>query len=56
MIAKERPVKPLTPLEIDDIREAVFRYQFQHNASAQQQQANAYFISLEEGEDPANNL
>jgi hypothetical protein len=30
----------------DDIREAVFRYQFEHNASEQQQSAKAYFLSL----------
>jgi hypothetical protein len=29
----------------DDIREAVFRYQFQHNASGQQRKAEVYFLS-----------
>ncbi len=33
--------------EEDDIREAVFRYQFEHNASAQPQDAAAYFLSLD---------
>jgi len=36
----------------DDIREAVFRYQFLHNASGQQQHAKVYFLSLSEGKDP----
>ena len=30
----------------DDIREAVFRYQFEHNESGLQQTANYYFIGL----------
>ncbi|RPI01217.1 MAG: hypothetical protein EHM64_16075 [Ignavibacteriae bacterium] len=30
----------------DSIREAVFRYQFQHNASGQQQTAKIYFLSV----------
>ena len=37
----------------DDIREAVFRYQFSHNASAQQQQAGVYFLSVGRDEDPS---
>jgi len=32
----------------DDIREATFRYQFQHNASGLQQKADVYFLSLSE--------
>lgn len=47
-----RPVKSLTAAELDDIRETVFRYQFQHNASGQQQLAHAYFLSVEDGKDP----
>jgi hypothetical protein len=35
-----------------DVMEAVFRYQFQHNASAIQRNAPAYFL-LVEGEDPS---
>ena len=52
VILNPQPVKPLTSAELDDIREAVFRYQFQHNASAQQQLAHAYFLSVEDGKDP----
>src|ERR1043165_6923434 len=32
--------------EDDDIREAVFRYQFGHNASGAQQQAAVYFLEI----------
>lgn len=32
--------------EEDDIRETVFRYEFEHNASAQQQDAAAYCLSF----------
>lgn len=35
-----------------DIREAVFRYQFERNASAQQQNADVYFLSLGGETDP----
>jgi hypothetical protein len=52
IIDSAQQVKPLTRVEMDDIREAVFRYQFYHNASGQQQRAKAYFLSLEEGHDP----
>ena len=45
-------VKPLTRVEMDDIREAVFRHQFYHNASGQQQRAETYFLFIEDGEDP----
>jgi hypothetical protein len=31
----------------DDIREAVFRYQFDHNASAQQKTAKVFFLGVE---------
>ncbi len=37
---------PPVERSLDDIREAVFRYQFLHNASGQQQNAGAYFIGL----------
>jgi len=30
----------------DDIREAVFRYQFEHNASAQQTNSKVYFLGV----------
>ncbi|HYN15530.1 MAG TPA: hypothetical protein VES66_07060, partial [Terriglobales bacterium] len=39
----------------EDIREAVFRYQFDHNASAQQKNANAYCLSVGEKDgDPSD--
>jgi hypothetical protein len=39
----------------DDIREALFRYQFEHNASAQQQTAHDYYLAVgEEGADPSD--
>ncbi|HYX72344.1 MAG TPA: hypothetical protein VE732_06210 [Nitrososphaera sp.] len=44
----------LTPADEDDIREAVFRYQFDHNASAQQQNAKVYFLSLGKAKDPSD--
>ena len=41
----------------DDIREAVFRWQFEHNASEQQQNAKVYFLEIgEKGGDPSNDL
>jgi hypothetical protein len=47
------PAKPVTVLkqnaennEDGDIREAVFRYQFGHNASGAQQQAAVYFLEI----------
>jgi len=39
----------------DDIREAIFRYQFEHNASSQQKDAHDYFLSIGEHEsDPSD--
>ncbi len=40
----------------DDIREAVFCYQFEHNASAIQQKADYYFLALGDGQDPSPEL
>ena len=40
----------------EDIREAVFRYQFQHNASGQQQAAKVYCLSIGAHQDPSNEL
>jgi hypothetical protein len=37
---------PSVERSLDDIREAVFRYQFLHNVSGLQQRAGAYFIGL----------
>jgi hypothetical protein len=43
-------------LEEDDIREAVFRYQFEHNGSLQQKRAGAYYLAIRDtskkNEDP----
>jgi hypothetical protein len=45
--AWQQQTKPkLTEADEDAIREAVFRYQFEHNASGQQQKASAYFLSI----------
>ena len=38
----------------DDVREAVFRHLFQHNASGLQKNAKAYFLNVEKGADPAD--
>lgn len=39
----------------DDIREAVFRYQFNHNASGLKQNAKVYYLSFgEEGKEPSD--
>lgn len=35
--------------EVDDVREAVFRYEFEHNASAAQNKVRYYFISIDDG-------
>jgi hypothetical protein len=36
--------------EVDDVREAVFRYQFEHNGSGLQQRAAAYYLQIETGD------
>ena len=38
----------------ENIREVVFRYQFGHNSSGQQQRAKIYFLSLNENRSPGN--
>jgi hypothetical protein len=41
----------------DDIREAVFRYQFDHNASGQQKTAKVYFLGVgEKATDPSDDF
>ena len=40
----------------DTIREAVFRYQFEFNASGQGKAANAYFLCVEGNSDPSSQL
>ena len=42
--------------EEDQIREAVFRYQFEFNASGLGEAANAYFLSVEGEQDPSPQL
>jgi hypothetical protein len=42
--------------EEDEIREAVFRYQFEFNASGLGQAANAYFLNVEGNKDPSAQL
>lgn len=43
--------------QADDIREAVFRWQFDHNASGVQKKAQAYFLEVgEKGGDPTEDL
>jgi hypothetical protein len=42
--------------EEDSIREAVFRTQFEDNVSGQRENANAYFLSVEGGSDPSDEL
>jgi hypothetical protein len=38
----------------DDIREAVFRYMFEHRATQQQPYTNAFFIAIEKDKDPSD--
>ena len=41
--------------QADDIREAVFRYQFEHNASGQQQSAHDYYLAIgDQDADPSD--
>jgi hypothetical protein len=43
--------------QVDDIREAVFRYQFDHNDSGQQKSAKVYFIGVgEKAADPSDDF
>ena len=46
--------RELTNAEQDEIREAVFRYQFEHNASGQQQTAKVYFLSFGKDQEPSD--
>ncbi len=42
-------------IQEDEIRETVFRYQFDHNASGQQKRAKAYFLSIcDKDRDPSD--
>jgi len=40
----------------DDLMEAVFRYQFAHNCSASQDEANAYYIGISNDRDPSDDF
>jgi hypothetical protein len=56
-IAEDKPAPPaydetITEAQALDIAEATFRYQFKNNASAAQQKADAYYLSLF-GKDPS---
>jgi hypothetical protein len=53
--SSDRAVAP-QPSEEDQIREVVFRYQFEFNASGQGQSANTYFLRLEGDQDPSPQL
>jgi hypothetical protein len=48
--------EPPSLSEQDQIREVVFRYQFEHNVSGQKQAANSYYLEVEEGADPSPQL
>ena len=52
------PKQETTPQmsEVDQIREAVFQYQFEFNASGLGDAANAYFLSVEGNKDPSAEL
>jgi hypothetical protein len=50
----EPPQAPLS--EEDQIREAVYRYQFEHNASGQGKSANAYYLGLGHADDASPEL
>jgi len=39
-----------------DIKEAVFRYQFDHNGSGQQKNAKVYFLSINQTSDPGDDF
>ncbi len=49
---RSRPLAAPHLSDEDHIREAVFRYQFDFNASGQGQSANAYYLRLEDDQDP----
>ncbi|HYW69554.1 MAG TPA: hypothetical protein VE961_00880 [Pyrinomonadaceae bacterium] len=51
-ISRQQTKPALTLADEDDIREAVFRFQFTHNNSGQQQNANFYFLSVGKDKDP----
>ena len=52
------PVKapPVDAAGVDDIREAVFRHLFEHNASGQQKAARVFCLQLEGKRDPSPEL
>jgi hypothetical protein len=52
--AQTRAARKLTPAEEDNIREAVFRYLFWHNASSLQFGARVYYLSVGYDEDPTD--
>jgi hypothetical protein len=52
--AAQQTKPKLTQADEEAIREAVFRYQFEHNASAQKQTAKVYFLSIGDDKDPSD--
>lgn len=50
------PTAILRSVQEEDIREAVFRYQFEHNASGLQQAAEFYCLSLGEVDVPIRRI
>jgi hypothetical protein len=42
----------LTATDLDDIREAVFRYQFEHYAAGRQRRVKVYFLSFGDDKEP----
>jgi hypothetical protein len=54
--ASTSPTAATRPTDALDVAEAVFRYQFEHNASAVQQGAKAYFLRVGKDDPPAELL
>ena len=50
------PSKATRSAEEGDVREAVFRYQFEHNSSGQQKKAAVYCLSVGENTDPSDDF
>jgi hypothetical protein len=54
--ATQPPVNEIGKAGRDDLLEALFRYQFEHNASEAQQGVEYYFLSLDDAQDPPPEL
>lgn len=56
-VERSKTSKDVVPLSKEDaVREAVFRYQFEHNSSGQQQKAGVFFLSVGKDTDPSKAL